>query len=243
MAWGADISELGAFENIMSNGALQFNIADRDGDLLCPCCGMTDQFHGVAYDARGGIIGSDICGACLWEPGFDDDPMASGDALPTVMESLLAYRAKWLSEGASWRGAARSSPARWDGQKTLAYLVSRAPHLDGSLESLSIYKNATRNWHLELVALIDSAISLAIELRDDPASLEDNTAMVGRTLSMLEDTKASALTGDLEAPNGVRKLSMSRQVSDYIYDLNCPLAIAVAAADRYYGADLYTEQE
>jgi hypothetical protein len=238
MAWGADISELGAFENIMSNGALQFNIADRDGDLLCPCCGMTDQFHGVAYDARGGIIGSDICGACLWEPGFDDDPMASGDALPTVMESLLAYRAKWLSEGASWRGSARASPAHWDGQKTLAYLFSRAAYLDGGAKSLLTCRNATRNWHLELIALIDVAILLAIDLRDDPASPEDNTAMVSRTLSMLEDTKSRALAGDLEAPNGIRKLSMSRQVSDYIYDLNCPLAVAVAEADRYYLTDL-----
>jgi hypothetical protein len=238
MAWGANIAKLGAFEETMSNGALQFNIADTDGDLLCPCCGMTDQFHGDAYDARGGIIGSDICGACLWEPGFDDDPMASGDALPTVMESLLAYRAKWIIEGTTWRGSTRPSPAQWDGQKTLAHLLSRAPHLDGSLESLLIDKNATKNWHLELIALIDAAILLAIDLRDDPASPEDNTAMVSRTLSMLEDTKSRALAGDLDAPNGIRKLSMSRQVSDYIYDLNCPLAVAVADADRYYLTDL-----
>jgi hypothetical protein len=76
---------------------LMFNVANCDGKMMCPCCGMTDQFSTINYDSRGGIIGSDICGACLWEPGFDDDPMASADAAPTIIESLLVYRAKWLS--------------------------------------------------------------------------------------------------------------------------------------------------
>jgi hypothetical protein len=64
---------------------LQFNVFDEVGNLLCPCCGLIDQFSSPNYDARGGLIGSGICAACFWEPGFDDDPMASADAGPTII--------------------------------------------------------------------------------------------------------------------------------------------------------------
>jgi hypothetical protein len=108
---------------------LMFNVANVDGNLLCPCCGMTDQFSTTIYDARGGLIGSGICGACFWEPGFDDDPLASANAAPTIIASLLAYRAKWTAEGYPWRGAARLRPDGWDAVKSLKFLLGRAPHL------------------------------------------------------------------------------------------------------------------
>jgi hypothetical protein len=110
---------------------LMFNVANSDGKMLCPCCGMTDQFSTLNYDSRGGIIGSGICGACLWEPGFDDDPMASADAAPTIIESVLVYRAKWIAEGCPWRGTACAQPDVWNANQKLQFLFSRAPYLAG----------------------------------------------------------------------------------------------------------------
>jgi hypothetical protein len=112
-------------------GGLMFNVASADGNLLCPCCGMTDQFETMAYGVCGGIIGSGICGACFWEPGFDDDPMASANAEPTIIASLLAYRAHWTASGRPWRGTARPQPVGWDAAKNLEFLFMRAPHLAG----------------------------------------------------------------------------------------------------------------
>jgi hypothetical protein len=126
---------LGEIEESMTNknqsklSGLMFNVANFDGNLLCPCCGMSDQFSTTIYDSRGGMIGSGTCGACFWEPGFDDDPMASADAAPTILESLLAYRAKWTLEGCPWRGTARSQPDDWNADQKLQFLFSRAPHL------------------------------------------------------------------------------------------------------------------
>jgi hypothetical protein len=106
------------------------NIVDGQGRLLCPCCGFADQFSRPPYDKRGGIIGSGICGACLWEPGFDDDPMASAVAQPTILGSLLAYRAEWIAAGSLWRGSTRlAQPKDWHAQATLNVLREYAAHL------------------------------------------------------------------------------------------------------------------
>jgi hypothetical protein len=123
---------LGAIEVSVTLNALQFNVVDADGNLLCPCCGMTDQFSTAAYDARGGIIGSDICGACFWEPGFDDDQMASAGAGPTIIASLLSYRAMWITSGCLWRGTTRLQPAGWDPAQNMKHLLALAPHLAGA---------------------------------------------------------------------------------------------------------------
>jgi hypothetical protein len=105
-----------------------FNIITDDGDILCPCCGLAGQFNEGPYDAGGGIIGSGICSTCFWEPGFDDDPGASGEALPTIRASLFAYRIRWITEGCVWRSA-KSAPPGWDGAAQLANLLHRFPFL------------------------------------------------------------------------------------------------------------------
>jgi hypothetical protein len=137
MVWENNLMQLGAVEKLMTFSpqrklsGLMFNVANADGNLLCPCCGMTDQFSTTIYDARGGMIGSGICGACFWEPGFDDDPTASAEAAPTIIESLLNYRAKWIAEARPWRGTARLQPAQWNPAENLNHLLARAPHLSG----------------------------------------------------------------------------------------------------------------
>jgi hypothetical protein len=132
------MAQLGTVEETMMHdnqpklNGLMFNVSDANGNLLFPSCGMTDQFSTPIYDARGGMIGSGICGACLWEPGFDDDPMASADATPKIITSLLAYRAKWIAEGCTWRGTVRGQPDGWNANQKLQFLLSRAPHLEES---------------------------------------------------------------------------------------------------------------
>jgi hypothetical protein len=118
-----------AYDGDSKQTAMMLNVANADGILLCPCCGMPDQFAVNAYNEHGGIIGTGICGACFWEPGFDDDPMASAVAAPTIKASLLAYRTHWISEGYPWRGTAQSQPKKWNAIHTLKFLLHRAPHL------------------------------------------------------------------------------------------------------------------
>jgi hypothetical protein len=109
--------------------ALMLNVANADGIILCPCCGMPGQFAVSAYNENGGIIGTGICGACFWEPGFDDDPMASAAAAPTIRASLIMYRAQWILEGHPWRGTLRAKPKEWNADHNLHFLFHRAPHL------------------------------------------------------------------------------------------------------------------
>ncbi len=72
---------------------------------LCPSCGLPGYFDATAWNADGrGIIASGICPCCFYEPGFDDDPTASANAMPTVRASILHYRAKWITMGMPWRG-------------------------------------------------------------------------------------------------------------------------------------------
>jgi hypothetical protein len=96
-----------------------FNIRDAAGHLLCPACGFPNYAYDEAYDERGGLIGITICPCCLWEPGFDDDAPASGEAKPTILGSLRAYRLKWR-DGPVWRG--RDKPPGWSGSAQLTRL-------------------------------------------------------------------------------------------------------------------------
>ena len=112
----------------LSDDPTIFNIVADNGDSLCSCCGLAGQFDNVPYDARGGIIGSGICSACFWEPGFDDDPRASREARPTVKTSLIAYRSRWIAEGHVWRSDNSARPG-WDGAAHLAEMLTRFPFL------------------------------------------------------------------------------------------------------------------
>ena len=111
---------------MMSN--LSFNIAAPDGRLLCPVCGFPDYSYQPAYSERGGEIGTTICPCCLWEPGFDDEPLASAKAKDTILESIIAYRAGW-SATKQWQGKRRQLPEGFDGEGQLAKLAGIAPHL------------------------------------------------------------------------------------------------------------------
>lgn len=118
---------------------LSFNVMTEDGQVLCPCCGFAGQFArepngrggGLIgpYGPLGGIIGSGICSCCYWEPGFDDDPMASAFAKSTIIESLRAYRDAWVSAGYVWRGANSAAPVGWDGRTHCEAFLQKFPHL------------------------------------------------------------------------------------------------------------------
>jgi hypothetical protein len=123
---------MGAIEKAMKSefSPLALNVLNDNGNYLCPCCGLSGQFSAPPYEARGGIIGSGICGACLWEPGFDDDPLASAVAEPTVLGSLLSYRAEWIAAGSLWLTTTKHKrPEGWSAQVTLNNLCLRAAHL------------------------------------------------------------------------------------------------------------------
>jgi hypothetical protein len=108
--------------------ALQFNVRDDAGNLLCPACGFPDFASEPAYDERGGIIGIAICPCCLWEPGFDDNAHASAAAENSIVGSLRAYRNSWNGEP-SWSGQLTKRPKGWDAKKQLATLFKLAPNV------------------------------------------------------------------------------------------------------------------
>lgn len=108
--------------------ARQYNIRDNEGQYLCPSCGFPGYFEGRSYDEHGGVIGTGICPCCGWEPGFDDDPAASG-APATILESLRHYRRGHSSFGPAWAGRSEDIPAGWDGRAQIQHLFEVAPHV------------------------------------------------------------------------------------------------------------------
>ncbi len=121
-----------AWDAAQPENPLRFNVVSQAGQFLCPCCGLDGQFSRAPYRATGGVIGAGICGCCLWQPGFDDDPAASGEALPSIKASLVAYRAKWMEEGYPSKAqhpASRRAAAEGDGQARCDQLLRSFPHL------------------------------------------------------------------------------------------------------------------
>jgi hypothetical protein len=108
----------------------KFNVQGADGGWLCPCCGFPQDCGKPMYDEHGGDIGISICPACLWEPGFDDDPFASEKALPTIMASVLAYRLAWAGAGYPWKATMIPPPPGWAPHTTLTALFQLAPQLE-----------------------------------------------------------------------------------------------------------------
>ena len=108
--------------------ARQFNVRDADGKYLCPACGFPGYFRGDSYDERGGLAGTGICPCCYWEPGFDDDPDASGGPA-TILEALRLRRRGWSSFGPAWAGRPEDIPAGWDGRAQAEHLFEIAPHV------------------------------------------------------------------------------------------------------------------
>lgn len=105
------------------------SVKDKTGGFLCPVCGQAGTFDEHCFDERGGVIGSAICPCCFYEPGFDDDPMASAKAKATPIESIKAYRAEWIADGKPWRSASLSAPEDWDALTQLQSLLKLAPDL------------------------------------------------------------------------------------------------------------------
>lgn len=107
---------------------LSFNVVSPNGKLLCPACGFEGYSDEPAYFDHGGRIGIAICPCCMWEPGFDDEPLASGDAEDTILKSLIAYRSRWWSTKV-WQGQSDLTPTPIDGQAQLLSLKALAPYL------------------------------------------------------------------------------------------------------------------
>lgn len=106
--------------------AQQYNIRDEVGRLLCPACGFPEFTHEAAYDERGGLAGVALCPCCMWEPGFDDDPHASGKAKETILASLQTYRIEW-GKALKWQGRSSECPEGWNGEGQLSRLFQIAP--------------------------------------------------------------------------------------------------------------------
>jgi hypothetical protein len=110
--------------------ASQFLINNDSGDYLCPVCGLAGYFAGQHFDDDiGGVIGTGICPCCFYEPGFDDDPLASGEAKDTIHASILSYRANWIASGMPWHGTNQHPPDGWCARVQLEQLFRPAPFL------------------------------------------------------------------------------------------------------------------
>lgn len=106
----------------------RFNIRAPEGDYLSAACGLAGYFSGESHDEAGPQIATGICPCCLWEPGYDDVPAASG-APERLLEALREYRSGWLSSGPAWNGKPDDIPPAWDGKAQLQRLFTVAPWL------------------------------------------------------------------------------------------------------------------
>jgi hypothetical protein len=114
----------------MTLPARAYIIQSNEG-FLCPVCGLAGYFKGNHFDdVEGGCIATGICPCCLYEPGFDDQPLASSKAKPTIGESIAFYRHGWLNAGRPWRGGDQTSaPEDWSAEEQLSQLYRIAPFL------------------------------------------------------------------------------------------------------------------
>ncbi len=108
-----------------------FNVRDDSGQYLCPVCGLSGYFNGSSFGEQGTYIATGICPCCCYEPGFDDNPLASAQALPTVEASIRDYRSKWMRGGMQWQRdpTRHPRPAGWNAQDCLRRLFELAPFL------------------------------------------------------------------------------------------------------------------
>ena len=130
----ADDTQLTSLRSTIIQGVnklehLVFNVPDTDGGYLCPACGAKGDFDGCSFDMRGGVVGTVICRCCMYQPGFDDDQMASAGAQHTVTHSIMFYRKAWIKAGMPWRSPIIAPPPYWTGKLQLAHLYATAPYL------------------------------------------------------------------------------------------------------------------
>ena len=74
------------------------------------------------------MISTGICQCCLWQPGFDDDPAASG-APDTILEALRIHRHEWSLRLPAWSGKMMIAPLDWDRRAQLERLFQFAPYI------------------------------------------------------------------------------------------------------------------
>jgi hypothetical protein len=70
-----------------------------DGKWCCPVCGSPELAE-APYNSDGGAS-FEMC-SCGFEFGFDDDPGASAQALPTVAANLERWRAGVMFKNRAW---------------------------------------------------------------------------------------------------------------------------------------------
>jgi hypothetical protein len=89
-------------------------------------------------------------------------------------------------------------------------------------------------WRIELVRLIDRALSVVTWVRSHDSKPEPNSVMLDRTVLVLNELRKKAIACHLPPPDGQTTLGLARGVADWIEDLNSPLLAAVGAIERHY---------
>ena len=112
----------------MVRRASEFLVKGASG-YLCPVCGLEGYFRGDHFDdEEGGCIGKGVCPCCFYEPGFDDNPSASSEALATIETSIKSYRQRWIARGKPWMGGdGGPRPFDWSAEAQLSRLFETAP--------------------------------------------------------------------------------------------------------------------
>jgi len=142
----------------------------------CPVCGFTGLYE-PPYDARG--YGSyEICPACGFEFGLDDDPERE--------PASRAWRERWVAAGCPWFSSARKPPEGWDPAKPIL-------RVRGFL--------AARGWSGKVLEF--DASSATVELA--AAAVGVIPARIAKTLSFKSATGGCMLVvtaGDQKIDNG-----------------------------------------
>jgi hypothetical protein len=89
-------------------------------------------------------------------------------------------------------------------------------------------------WQRRLVELLDEAIQIGINLRNDRTGTEPDKVRLTQTLFVLAKLREKALNCHLPAPNGRTTLGIARGVTDFVDDLHGPLTRAAGAIELHY---------
>jgi hypothetical protein len=89
-------------------------------------------------------------------------------------------------------------------------------------------------WRQRLVDLIDAAIEIGIDLRNDQNGLEPDKVLLTRALFVLAKLREKTVNCHLPTPNGLTTLGIARGVLDFIDDRYGRLVQAAGAIERHY---------
>lgn len=85
----------------------------------------------------------------------------------------------------------------------------------------------------EFTQLIDQAIQQA-----ETTDSKDKSERIEQLIDALKTIKQKAISGQLEASQGVTTLGLAREVADWIETLDSPLLKAVGQVEEYYQSNL-----